>query len=107
MGESSSLMGLMPIIVLFLLMWLLIFLPQSKREKQRQAMLNALKSGDEVETVSRVFGIVDSIEKDMVIIFVGLDDRDMVEIDKRKATRIRIHRDGIARVIKEEDKAKS
>ncbi len=105
---NESIMGWLPIILLFVFMWVFLFLPQSRREKQRQAMLNALVAGDKVETVSRVFGIVDSVDKDEVIVCIGLNDHGSIESNSRKSIKIRIHRDGIARVIKDEDnKSKS
>ena len=61
-------------------------------------MLNALKSGDRVETVGRIFGIVDAVEKDEILLCVGLTEHGNIDTS-RNSTRIRIHRDGIARVI--------
>ena len=85
------LQGLLPILLLFLVFYIFLILPQQKEAKKRQAMLNAIKSGDEVETVSRVFGTVESVTDDVVVLKIGASPSDSLKI--------RIHREGIARVI--------
>ena len=87
-------MGFLPLILLFVFFWVFIILPNSKREKQRQAMLDALKAGDRVETVGRIFGTVAYIRKDKVVILIGVNSHgDNVNPE------ICVHRDGIARVL--------
>ena len=74
--------------VFLVFMWLMT-IPEKRRLKQRQAMLDAIKVGDQIETVSRIYGEVVSVtESDFTIqIGVGSD------------VRVRINREGIARVI--------
>ena len=93
------LQGLAPILILFAVFYLFFILPQQREAKRRQAMLDAVKTGDEVETVSRVFGTVDSVTDDKVVLKIGVGHND--------STKILIHRDGIARVITNEESTDS
>jgi len=49
---------LMPIALLVVIFWLLIFRPQQKRLKAQQAMLGAIRRGDTVVTTGGVIGKV-------------------------------------------------
>jgi preprotein translocase subunit YajC len=49
---------LMPIALLVLIFWLLIFRPQQKRLKAQQAMLSAIRRGDTVVTTGGLVGKV-------------------------------------------------
>ncbi|MCL2324973.1 MAG: preprotein translocase subunit YajC [Proteobacteria bacterium] len=87
MPETFSM--LLPFIILIAVFWLFFIRPQSKAAKTRQAMLSALKAGDKVETVSRVTGVVVSVQDQHLVLNIG----------EGEPVRIRIHRDGVARVI--------
>lgn len=91
-GGSLELLIILGVFILFMF---LMSIPQSKAAKKRQAMLDAIKAGDEVETVGRIFGTVDSIVDDCIILKIGYSD----------STKIKIHREGIARVIEKEVKS--
>ena len=85
----ETIKGLIPFLLLFVVFWLFFIRPQKLEAQKRKAMLEALKAGDEVETVGRIFGTVDSVDGDKVCLRIGVNDN----------TKIRIHLDGIARVI--------
>lgn len=70
MGIWSLLIFIVPIVVLYLVM----ILPQRKREKKIQAMRRALDIGDIVTTVGGINGRVVGIkDEDMLIIETGPD----------------------------------
>jgi len=62
-------------------MWLFLIRPQRKKEKQAQAMVAALKVGDEVVTMGGIKGTVVHIKDNEVIIESGID-RTKIEIFK-------------------------
>jgi preprotein translocase YajC subunit len=68
-------------------------MPQSKQAKKRKEMIEALAVGNKVETVSRVFGTITEVNGEMLTILVGVND----------STKIRIHREGVARVVTDEE----
>ncbi len=45
---TGGLMGLLPIILMFVVLWFLMIRPQMKRAKEHKAMVEALSKGDEV-----------------------------------------------------------
>ncbi len=52
---------MVPFILLFVVMYLVMIVPGQKKEKQRKAMLMALKIGDKVVTSSGIVGVVVSL----------------------------------------------
>ena len=58
---------------MFLLMWLVMIRPQQKRQKQWQAMLAAIKTGDRVTTAGGIRGVILSIKDDTIVIRVAPD----------------------------------
>lgn len=49
-GEPSMLITMAPLVIIFVLFYLLIIRPQSKRIKEQSALLQAVKPGDKVIT---------------------------------------------------------
>jgi preprotein translocase subunit YajC len=56
---GDSLMGMLPIILMFVILYFLMIRPQMKKAKEHRTMLDALQKGDEVIAV----GILGRIEK--------------------------------------------
>ncbi|MGH7451866.1 MAG: preprotein translocase subunit YajC [bacterium] len=84
----------MPIILIFVIMYLLILRPQAKRQKEQQKMLESLQKGDNVVTAGGIYGtIVGMKEKDAILI---------IEVDKN--VKLNVSRSSIARKIVEEEK---
>jgi preprotein translocase subunit YajC len=57
-GMTDILIQLMPILLLVVIFWFLIFRPQQKRLKAQQAMLGAIRRGDTVVTTGGIVGKV-------------------------------------------------
>jgi preprotein translocase subunit YajC len=53
---DAGFMGLLPIILMFVLLYFLMIRPQMKRAKEQKAMIEALQKGDEVVTAGGVVG---------------------------------------------------
>ena len=60
-------------IVLFVGMYLLLILPQQRKQKKWQEMLGQLKSGDQVTTNGGIRGTVLSVKDDVVVLKVQPD----------------------------------
>ena len=70
-GSSTStiyLIGFM--VVIFGLFYFVMIRPQRQRQKQQQEMVQALQKGDKVVTAGGIFGVIDSIREDSVVIKV-------------------------------------
>ena len=48
-------------VLLFVMMYFFMIRPQRKQQQQHQEMMNNLKKGDEVVTIGRLHGVIDSI----------------------------------------------
>ncbi len=73
---------LMPMLLMFGVVYFLMIRPQQKRMKEQQAMLAALKNGDEVLTNSGILGTVAGITDKVVTLEVA----DKVKIKVLKST---------------------
>jgi preprotein translocase subunit YajC len=55
-GGDPGYIGLLPIVLMFVLLYFLMIRPQMKRAKEAKAMIEALQKGDEVITAGGVLG---------------------------------------------------
>ncbi|MGH8708357.1 MAG: preprotein translocase subunit YajC [Burkholderiales bacterium] len=55
-GGEAGYMGLLPIVLMFVLLYFLMIRPQMKRAKEHKQMVEALQKGDEVITAGGVVG---------------------------------------------------
>ena len=60
-----------PLIVIGVLFFFLMIMPERKRQKQRQKMLEALKKGDRVMTNGGMYGTVVSVTSELVVLQVA------------------------------------
>ena len=58
---TGGLMGLLPMILMFVVIWFLVIRPQMKRAKEHKALVAALAKGDEVLTQGGVAGRVTQV----------------------------------------------
>jgi preprotein translocase subunit YajC len=75
-GAGGDLLGLLPIVLMFVVLYFLMIRPQMKRSKEHKAMIEALQKGDEVVTAGGVVGRVAKIGDN----YVSLQVADNVEI---------------------------
>jgi len=58
------------LVVIFALFYFVMIRPQRKRQKDQQTMIQGLQKGDKVITAGGIYGTVDSIGEDSVVIKV-------------------------------------
>ena len=75
-AAQSGFMGLLPLILMFVVLWFLMIRPQMKRAKEHKAMVAALAKGDEVITQGGMAGRISEIDDN----FVNLEVADNVNI---------------------------
>ena len=54
----SSLTGMLPLVLMFVVLYFVMIRPQMKRQKEHRAMIDALAKGDEVATAGGLLGKV-------------------------------------------------
>jgi preprotein translocase subunit YajC len=62
----SAIMQIAPIVLMFGIIYVLLFLPAQRRQKKTQEMINSLKNGDKVITNGGIFGTIVGIEGDSI-----------------------------------------
>jgi preprotein translocase subunit YajC len=65
-GAPSGLVQFVPILLIFGIFYFLLLAPMRKRQKQHQAMVEALKRGDRVVTNGGLMGEVAAVEEKVV-----------------------------------------
>jgi preprotein translocase subunit YajC len=58
-------------VIIFVIFYFLLIAPARKREKQRQAMLDAIERGDKIITTGGLYGEVAAVEPQTVLIKIG------------------------------------
>jgi len=73
-SSGSAYLGVLPLIAIFAIFYVMLVLPQQKRQKKWQAMVAALKNGDKVVTSGGIRGTVISLKDDAVQLRVPPDN---------------------------------
>jgi len=88
-GGLGSLVSFAPLILVFIIFYILLIRPQQKKAKEHQRMLGQLKKNDDVMTSGGIYGKV-----------VTLADT-VVTLEVAPNVRIRVHRPQISDILKE------
>jgi len=67
---GNPIMSFLPLIAIIGIFYFLILRPQSKKQKETQKMLSAVKKGDRVITVGGIHGVIYTVKESTVIIKV-------------------------------------
>ena len=78
---DAGLMGLLPVILIFVIFYFLLLRPQIKRSKEHRTMVAALAKGDEVVTSGGMLGKITSVDES----FVGLDVANGLEVKVQRS----------------------
>ena len=78
-GLMGTLGMLLPMIIMFAILYFFMIRPQKKKDKEIQDMRSGLQIGDEVITTGGIIGIVVSLKEDTLVIETG-SDRSKVRI---------------------------
>jgi preprotein translocase subunit YajC len=68
---QSSLMGMLPLVLMFVVLYFVMIRPQMKKAKEHKAMIEALAKGDEVATAGGVLGKVTKIGEGFIHIEIA------------------------------------
>jgi preprotein translocase subunit YajC len=78
-GGGLDMLGMLPIILMFVVLYFLMIRPQMKRAKEHRTMIGALQKGDEVVTSGGVVGRVAKIDENYVALQVAANVEIMVQ----------------------------
>ncbi len=70
-GGSGGFMSLLPLVLIFVIFYLLLIRPQQKRAKQHKMMVAELSKGDEIVTNGGTLGKITSVDDHFVTVEVA------------------------------------
>ncbi len=91
--EGFSFTSFVPLILIFTVFYFLIIRPQSKKMKEHQATINALKIGDKIITSGGIIGVVKDID----------DKENTLEIEISDRVNVKILRSYVANLVNKEE----
>ena len=62
---------LIPLMLMFGIMYFLVIMPQQRQRKKVQEMLSAIKNGDKVITTSGIYGTINGMDGDTIILKIA------------------------------------
>lgn len=77
---GGGIITFIPFVLIIVIMYFFMIRPQSKKQKETQKMLDALKKGDKVVTIGGIHGTVSSVKKDIVT--VKVDDSTKIDFNR-------------------------
>jgi len=83
---QSSLMSMLPLLLMFVVLYFVMIRPQMKRQKEHKAMIDALAKGDEVATVGGLLGKISRIGDTTL----GLELASGVEVNLQRSAVVQV-----------------
>jgi preprotein translocase subunit YajC len=83
---QSSLMSMLPLVLMFVVLYFVMIRPQMKKQKEHKAMIDAIAKGDEVVTAGGVLGKVSKIGDS----YVGLEVASGVEVQIQRSAVVQV-----------------
>ena len=85
-GFMGSLTGMLPLVLMFVVLYFVMIRPQMKRQKEHRAMVEALAKGDEVATAGGFLGRV--VDLDEQFLFVEIASGVKVQIQRSAVVQV-------------------
>ena len=89
--QQSSYPFIIMLVMFFLIFWFILIRPQRKQQKQREEMIGNVKKNDHVLTSGGIYGIVQSVKDNDVVL----------KIDEQGNMKVKFAKSAIVGVIKE------
>ncbi len=83
---QSSLLSMLPIVLMFVVLYFIMIRPQMKKQKEHRAMVDALAKGDEVVTAGGILGRVNSLGEN----FIGVELASGVEVQLQRQAVVQV-----------------
>jgi preprotein translocase subunit YajC len=83
---QSTLMGMLPLVLMFVVLYFVMIRPQMKKQKEHKAMIDALAKGDEVVTAGGILGKVSKLGDG----YVGLEIANGVEVQIQRSAVVQV-----------------
>ena len=84
---------LIPLGLMFAIMYFMVIMPQQRQRKKTQEMLGALKTGDKVITNGGIYGQVNGIDGETVILKIATDPQVKIRISRAAISQVEASED--------------
>jgi preprotein translocase subunit YajC len=85
---SSTILSLVPFVLIFVIFYFLLILPQQKKQKQQKTMMESLKKGEKVVTASGIWGTITNLGKETVTLQIA--DNTKIKMQREFISRLRL-----------------
>ncbi|MBM2829911.1 MAG: preprotein translocase subunit YajC [Gammaproteobacteria bacterium] len=72
-SQGGGIMGLLPLILIFVVFYFFLIRPQMKQAKEHKQMVEALTKGDEVVTTGGLLGKINKVGDNFIILEIAKD----------------------------------
>lgn len=83
---QSSLMSMLPLVLMFVVLYFVMIRPQMKKQKEHRAMVDALAKGDEVATAGGLLGKVTRLGD----VYLGIEIANGVEVQVQRSAVVQV-----------------
>ena len=83
---QSTLMSMLPLLLMFVVLYFVMIRPQMKKQKEHRAMIDALAKGDEVVSAGGLLGRISKLGDN----YVGLEVASNVEIQIQRSAIVQV-----------------
>ncbi|MFZ3219002.1 MAG: preprotein translocase subunit YajC [Rhodoferax sp.] len=83
---QSSLMSMLPLVLMFVVLYFVMIRPQMKKQKEHKAMIDAITKGDEVVTSGGMLGKVSKLGEG----YISLEVASGVEVQVQRAAVVQV-----------------
>ena len=85
-ATSNPIASFLPLILIFVIMYFVLFRPQMRRQKEQQRLVSALKTGDQVITSAGIHGLITNVKDTTVTVRIAENVK--VEMEKSAVTTV-------------------
>ena len=85
-STQDTLMGMLPLVLMFVVLYFVMIRPQMKKAKEHKAMIEALAKGDEVVTAGGLLGKIAKIGES----YVGVELASGVEVQMQRSAVVQV-----------------
>jgi preprotein translocase subunit YajC len=79
--QGSPFVTFIPLLLVFVIFYFLIILPQRKRQRALDAMLDNLKQGDKVVTNGGIYGTIVSVREDKRTVQLKISENPVIRVE--------------------------
>ena len=85
-GTQGTLMSMLPLVLMFVVLYFVMIRPQMKKQKEHKAMIEALSKGDEVVTAGGMLGKVTKLGE----AYIGVELAAGVEVQLQRSAVVQV-----------------